>query len=326
MLIAVNFHYIRHSFEAPYPSIFGSTPDAFERQLGVLGQAGEFVSAEQIRDAVRGGRALPRRSLVITFDDGLREQAELAWPILERKGVPAIFFINTAALAEERVLTVHKVHLLRARVSPPDLAAMLRHHAETRDLRLPPLDAAADRIAREHYGYDDADTARLKYLLNFLLSPDERDRLIEACFEEVFAGDEAAMSRALYFDQTQIRRLGDCIGSHAHNHLPLGYLSDEQAAMQIEQSLDYLAALTGRRPYALSYPYGSFESAPPRVAALARAAGIEFAFTMERAANAALTRPLHLARFDSNDLPGGKSPAWTANELFDRAPTSNWYK
>lgn len=47
MLIAVNYHYIRESFEAPYPAIFGKTPAELRSQLEQLGKAGSFVSADQ---------------------------------------------------------------------------------------------------------------------------------------------------------------------------------------------------------------------------------------------------------------------------------------
>lgn len=43
MLIACNFHYIRESFETPFPSIFGVTPQQFEHQLDLLAHHGEFI-------------------------------------------------------------------------------------------------------------------------------------------------------------------------------------------------------------------------------------------------------------------------------------------
>ncbi len=58
----------------------------------------------------------------------------------------------------------------------------------------------------------------------------------------------------------------------------------------------------------------------------AAAEGVELGFTAERAANIDLGRPLQLARFDSNDLPGGKQPCVAAAALFESAPRAQWYR
>ena len=55
MLIAVNYHYVRPWFDERYPGIRGVTPVELETQLRELGSAGEFVSADQIRDAINDG-------------------------------------------------------------------------------------------------------------------------------------------------------------------------------------------------------------------------------------------------------------------------------
>ncbi len=325
MLIAVNFHYIRPVFDAPHPSIHGVTPQQFESQLKLLGTAGTFVSAGQIRDALRG-KPLPDRSLVITFDDGLREQYDHAWPVLSRLGIPAIFFINTAPRAESKVMTVHKIHILRSQIAPVEFLDLLRRNAQKLgiDIAL----GGADTQAAAQYPYDSPEVGRVKYLLNAQLAHDDRDRLIDACFAETYPGHESAMSHELYMETAQIRSLAErgCIGSHLHDHLSIGFLSEHAAHEQIHLSIVYLEKWTGLRPFAMSYPYGSQQICPPPVGAIAAKEGIEFAFTMERAGNRKFDLPLHLARFDCNDVPGGKSCKWKAEELFDAAPTASWYR
>ena len=46
--------YIRESFEAKHPSIFGIQPDAFERQLEAISTIGEFISAEDLATIING--------------------------------------------------------------------------------------------------------------------------------------------------------------------------------------------------------------------------------------------------------------------------------
>jgi len=326
MLIAINYHYIRPVFDHPYPGIYGVTPVQFERQLRMLSRGGTFVSAVQLRDAIRGVAELPEKSIIVTFDDGLREQYEHAWPVLLRLGVPAIFFVNTAPIAEAKITEVHKIHLLRSYVAPEEFLRML--HDQARNLGVS-LDLHIDsNKAAFHYKYDSAEVARLKYLLNFLLTPRERSLLIETCFRSVFPEREAEMSRALYFTKAQLAELGAhrCLGTHAHEHVPLGLLPFGDAREQLRRSVALLEDWGGDRPIALSYPYGSQEACSLEVATLAAQEGIKFAFTMERAGNPELTMPLFLARFDNNDLPGGKASSWTVDTLFEAVTPARWYR
>ena len=322
MLVAVNFHYVRPSFDAAYPSIHGLTPAQFEAQLKVLGRAGTFVSASQVRDRVLGGK-LPERSVLITFDDGLREQFEHALPVLKKLGIPALFFINTAPNIEGRVLTVHQIHLLRSVVSPADFLAMLQRAAVKKGIELNGT-VPAD-LARAQYPYDTEEAARLKYLLNACLTEAQRSVLADLCFAEVFPGRESAMARDLYMSPEQIRQLDGSIGSHTHAHLALGLIGEEAARSEIESSMTHLEGWLGQRPFALSYPYGSREICTKRVGELTAASGADFAFTMERGVNRTFASPHHLTRIDCNDAPGGKSCKFGPEELFDALPEPGWF-
>jgi peptidoglycan/xylan/chitin deacetylase (PgdA/CDA1 family) len=326
MLIGSNYHYIRDCFTSPFPGIHGITPAQLEAQLRVLASAGDFVSAEQIRAAIRGNDSLPERAIVVTFDDGLREQYEHAWPILQRLGIPAIFFINTGPVASGKVLQVHKIHLLRANVSPPELADKLQMRAADQGINFD-LDSECE-AALVHYNYDSPQAARLKYLLNFSLNAAERDLLVEVLFAEMFPGQEETISQHLYMNVEQIRELGrhGSIGTHTHEHLPLGLLPATQAERQLALSLSHLQEWVGYRPFALSYPYGARNACSFDVGNMAARLGIEFAFTMERAGNRDLLQSLHLARFDCNDLPGGKAALWQSVDMFDSVPASNWWE
>ncbi len=321
-LIAVNYHYIRPAYDHPFPGIHGITPDHLSRQLELLAGAGAFVSGAELRAAVQGEAELPERAFIVTLDDGLREQAEWAWPVFQRLGVPALFFVNTDPIAEGTVSRVHKIHLLRAHTDPVAFEAEVRARAAA--LGETPADVPEEQ-ATGHYQYDGSAVAKLKYLLNFTLAPAIRDAVVDALFAERF--DERAESGRLYMSREQIAELGaaDAVGSHAHEHVPLGLLDGEEAADQIRQAQGLLADWAGSAPYALSYPYGSAEAATPGVAAAAAAEGVAFAFTTERAANPTLERPLLLARYDNNDLPGGKAARLPLEGLFDHAAAARRY-
>ena len=58
------------------------------------------------------GKDLPPRAFLVTFDDGFREMAEIAAPILKAKGVPAAFFVNSAFVDNKELCCHQKIALL----------------------------------------------------------------------------------------------------------------------------------------------------------------------------------------------------------------------
>lgn len=66
------------------------TPGQFEAQLAHLSDAGyRSITLEDWT----AGTALPKRPLVITFDDGYASAAETAWPLLRARGFGALNFL-----------------------------------------------------------------------------------------------------------------------------------------------------------------------------------------------------------------------------------------
>ncbi|MGH8581627.1 MAG: polysaccharide deacetylase family protein [Gammaproteobacteria bacterium] len=75
----------------------------FERQMAFLATAGfQSASLQQLHDWSQLGAPLPARPVVITFDDGYGGNYRHAFPILERYGLSATFFIIS-----NRIGTLH---------------------------------------------------------------------------------------------------------------------------------------------------------------------------------------------------------------------------
>jgi peptidoglycan/xylan/chitin deacetylase (PgdA/CDA1 family) len=296
ILLAVGYHYISAE-EQDGRAIFPVSAGALRAQLELLGQTYEFVSRDDLLAAVAGEWTLPEQACVVTFDDGLRCQSELALPVLERLGVPAIFFVPGKPLAEGRALTVHKIHALRERLDDRRLLERLDVSA----------DAIDPSVAEAHYCYDTPEAARVKYLLNMALQPAERDEAVDALFAGEFP-DETEFCRELYMGREEIAALRGSVGAHSYGHEPLAMLS----ASDLDRDLDCLTELikdvAGESVRIFSYPHGTPGTVDVRVARALEAKGFAAAFTMERALNRSLAEPLLLGRLDANDAPGGKRP------------------
>jgi peptidoglycan/xylan/chitin deacetylase (PgdA/CDA1 family) len=326
MLIAANYHYIRPDFNYKYPGIYGLTPKQFEDQLVKLSGIGEFVSSNDILAALDNEKQLPDRAILITFDDGLKEQYDLALPVLDKLGIPAILYINTQNVAERKVSLVHKIHLLLTNMPYDDYQREILEQAGK--LFEKNLDLVDTEKAISHYNYDTPDKAVIKAFLNFVLTFEEQGEIIGKLFEMVFPGQEEKICDTLYLDKTQIMDLQNrgYLGSHSHRHIPLGLYSEADMEKDIQTSYNIIRDITGQAPQAISYPYGSLEASSATVQAIAEKTGFRFGFTMERAGNTDFTNPLGLARFDCNDVPGGKSELFDGKSFFDRIPVSSWFQ
>ena len=324
MLVAVNFHYIRESFDAPFPSIFGVTPKEFSDQLDILGKSAQFISSNDICEIIEGTKPLPPKAVIITFDDGFKEQYDLAWPILKEKGIPAIFFVNTRPIEEDFVTTVHKIHIIRA-YTPPEpfldlLISVLKKRGNSQVF-------PSKQKAKGVYKYDSEKDAQLKYFLNYVLGEHERVSVVDQCFD-ILGFNEAQISNELYMTKEMVADLAkeSALGTHGHEHLPLGLQDDITAKLDFDISIAKLQTWTGENIVSLSYPYGFQEACSIAVAEHAQRNNVSFAFTMERAGNKIIDVPMFMGRFSNSDVPGGKHCTINNEEFWSNLKHSTWFR
>jgi peptidoglycan/xylan/chitin deacetylase (PgdA/CDA1 family) len=85
-------------------------PEAFQAQLTALKDWNyEPVSFEQWLAYREGKARLPRRPLIITFDDGYRSTYEIAWPALKRSGFPATVFLVSDLIGKTNLWDVDEL-------------------------------------------------------------------------------------------------------------------------------------------------------------------------------------------------------------------------
>ncbi len=78
---------------------FTTTPEEFATQMQALKSAGyRTITPQDMEQALKeGAYLLPAKPVLITFDDGFRDQYENAWPVLQSLGLRATFFIVSRA-------------------------------------------------------------------------------------------------------------------------------------------------------------------------------------------------------------------------------------
>ena len=285
------------------------SPEEFRSQLETLAAMGEYVSPEQLEQLLlRPDAARLERGFVLTFDDGFKDHIRYVAPELDRRGWKAFFFVNSAHWQGE-MLGVHRLQLLNASVQFPNLYDAFIQWLRDKDLALDPSQLSMERV-RQAYSYDEDNVARFKFSINFEMSHDSRELVLQELFAQ-FLGDESDHMTELYLTTGECKMLADfghTIGCHSHRHRPLSLLNAKDCAADLAINSQSIQEATGQRPSWISFPNGVLDSKDVHTLAACEGQGLRFGFTMNRGFIQSEARLISLNRVDTNDAPGGKSP------------------
>lgn len=103
-LLVLNYHRIGEPDRTPFHrGVFSATVAEFDAQLSFLRDHFEMVNLDRALAFVEGRPEWRGTGVLITFDDGYRDNHELALPILQAHGVTAVFFLATGFVSTNRV-------------------------------------------------------------------------------------------------------------------------------------------------------------------------------------------------------------------------------
>ncbi len=229
--------------------------------------------------------SLPRRALVITFDDGYADNATVALPILQRHRLKATFFVATGFLDGGRMWNDTVIEALRSTrhevVDVPELG-----------LAAHPLLSVAERRAAI-----DRALPAVKYL-----SLDQREQALRSLLSAL---GEPTLPDDLMMSSDQVCRLhgaGMEIGGHTERHPILRAIGDAEAMAEIRQGRERLQALTNAPVDSFAYPNGGPDrDYDLRHVAMVRRAGFRVAVSTAHGVVTADSDRLQLPRFSPWD-------------------------
>jgi peptidoglycan/xylan/chitin deacetylase (PgdA/CDA1 family) len=305
-LLVVSYHYISDSTVPENSAIFPVSKSQFRNQLLALGEHYRFIGQNDLINLVESDNEINEPLCLITFDDGLRCQSEIAFPVLESLGIPGVFFVNGSPIETKRGLLVHKIHFVRSKIENKKFSAELE--AFLNSIRSSRLDYEQGlQEARKIYRYGDDQSAWIKWCLNHQLTHAESTILIDELFKNLIK-NEKEWCESLYMSEEQLRILDEkgFLGSHGYGHYSMGNLSFEQIDSDLKKDIDFFKKQKLSSPRSFSFPYGSCPKDLKKFSALLEKYGYKIGFTVERAVNRSLKNSLYFARLDTNDALMGK--------------------
>ncbi|MBC8871104.1 MAG: polysaccharide deacetylase family protein [Planctomycetes bacterium] len=97
----LTYHRTAHPVSGlPFP-LHNVTPERFRQQIsGLLSRGYHVWPLRKVLEHRDCGQTIPRRTIVVTFDDGYHSVYANAWPIMRELNVPATVFVSTVFLDE----------------------------------------------------------------------------------------------------------------------------------------------------------------------------------------------------------------------------------
>jgi len=241
-LVVINYHRIKANtdFSTPFDDeVFGPTAEVLEQQLTWLASNVRIIDEFEAIEWAKGSTRPKELCALITFDDGYRDNYDLAFPILKRLRIPAIMFIPTSIIEARQVGWWDVISYLLKHTDRPEIEYDGQSH-----------DVANDRLTTATFFH--------RKMKKEMMDPDQRiiEKLAEACQVDLppsAAQDDNLMTWA------QIREVADggiSIGSHTHNHRILGLLDRAQQTEELSTSKAIIEERIGRPVRSLAYPVG----------------------------------------------------------------------
>jgi len=252
------------------PDLIDATPEEFDQQMAFLRRHFVPVGLPEVQRAARGAERLPPNAVLVTFDDGYRDNYENALPILVRHGLKGVFFVSTSYVTERRLFWWEQVSYF-IRQARRFQAALTYPEPVQLDLRDAGARAAAtsriNRLIKDRFDLD----------INRLLAD-----LARACDVPWSPERERELADPTLMSWEQVRGLldaGMAVGSHTCNHRVLETLPEPELDRELADSRRELESRLGQTIDSIAYPVGRSIARRRPIRDALRRAGYQVGFT-----------------------------------------------
>lgn len=260
------------------------TVEQFSSQLQFLKQHCNVISLAKMLAHIQENKPLPERSVVITFDDGYRDNLTLAAPLLEKYQLPATLFLCTGYVERAETQWIDQLYTAFQFRTQHDLKS------SSGDKR---FNLLSETEMQQAY------LATVQQLLTAGL--DKRTEILQQVKTQLQPKLETPR---LTLNWDEVRQLKDNypqfeLGLHTRDHMDLAMLNQADIETEIKRcQLDYEQELSAKARF-FSYPYGRNNET---IRAQAKAAGFEGAvITQPTALVKTTTDQYALPRLETSD-------------------------
>jgi peptidoglycan/xylan/chitin deacetylase (PgdA/CDA1 family) len=288
------FHNVGHPAETDYlPGHMKVGEARLERLLAELERGGDrTMTVGDLVAAFERGE-LPRDRVVLTFDDGYRDNHDRLLPLLRKHGATATVFVQTGPM-RGRVNWLHHYFWVLHRIGPHEVGRRLAAVVDAPALQEQLTHLPEAPVPAEY---------QLKRLLKYEVSTTQRDALLAQVFHQI-GGDDRALAASVWLGESECRALDQAgveLGAHTVNHLVLSSLTPDEQRREIDESRADLERWLGHPVRSFAYPYGRSWDYNADTVAILRELGFASAITAMPGLNDPRTDRMALRRVAVNE-------------------------
>jgi peptidoglycan/xylan/chitin deacetylase (PgdA/CDA1 family) len=255
------FHRVSDETDAMWPPM---KPDLFERVISKLTKIYSVVPLEHYQDEP-GAFAINRKVATVLFDDGYKDNIEVAAPILAKYKCPASFYVVTDCIDRNIPTWTYLVDHLFSKTRKGQIELG--------------YDFVPEQFKKVTLGSLGSSVKEVKPWLK-KLSNAQRLIILDSIFQQC---NDVAVPQGKMMNWQEVRQLanaGFIIGSHSHTHPMLASLQNEnEIEEELRISAQKIKSELGFSPAAISYPIGSYDE---RVTKMAKAEGYKYGLAVEQ--------------------------------------------
>ncbi|MEP2945658.1 MAG: polysaccharide deacetylase family protein [Lentilitoribacter sp.] len=305
---SIMYHYVRE-YDDKHPNFRFLDIQNFRKQLDFFEKNFGFVDAQEWESFITNGQMPDQEGkVVLTFDDAMSCHYEFVFPELIKRGLWGIFYVPTAPYMDNKLLDVHRVHLLCGAVDGEELF----HEA----MKLIDEDMIPDSKRKEfreqtytnQTNYEGV--SEFKRLLNYFIDYDRRESFIDV-LSDVFGYQYSANS--FYVQKTQLSEMFDhgmIFGSHTVSHPVMSKLTRADQTHEITSSFAFLDELNLTKHKTYCHPYGGFHSFDQNTVEILDEQNVAYSFNVDYrdiTQQDIIANKQSLPRYDCNLFEFGKA-------------------
>lgn len=219
----------------------GLSPEWLDEQVAYLARHYEIISLTTLVDCLAKRQPPPKRSVVLTFDDGFKDNLTEGLRVLQKHRAPATIFVVTGSLTHGDLPWSQRLGFVFQQTNEP----CLRHP------KIPGGEAPLRSAAQRLFAYQSIKKSLIS------IGREDRDRQIAQVAQTLRV--EPPKDRMLSWDDTRMMMShGIEIGAHTFSHPLLGKIDPNEAEWEICKSRDDLKENLGIDRPSFCFPAGSW--------------------------------------------------------------------
>lgn len=245
-LVILCYHRVREKTGIFYDENISVSSSEFKQQMQYIARHFNVITIDQLTEYSKGHYKLKPNSIMITFDDGYKDNAVNAFPVLEELNMPATVFLTTGCIDSDAIPWEDRVSYLFNKISTEEV--------QTQSGQVYSI-ASQEQKKKAIWHF----CKKLKFL-----TQNKRNKIIEELFNR-YQINEDEMHQTAYEIQMGFVTTGDIrywherginFSCHTDTHPCLTTLTEEEMYVEISESKRMLEDILGEPVHTFAYPYG----------------------------------------------------------------------